>query len=144
MLLFLLRCLACVAIFLLPFFLLVASSQDASIGILFIIPMIGLVPGLVMALLLFVPIELLTRRLGIGWLANLLVPIAGAVGAIVVIYLIAISTDDMEVMARNMAEDPQAFYFWPIAGAIWGIFWRFTALIGRFVGSRSKRASTPD
>lgn len=129
MLFFLSRCLACIALFVVLFGLLIYSTGDQSMGIMMLLPMIGLVPALVIALVLFVPIEALCARMNVRWLANFVVPAMGALGAVLALLAIAINHDSLDVMARNLSQNPNGFWFWIIAGVIWGVLWRMTTLV---------------
>lgn len=129
MLFFLSRCLACIALFVVPFGLLIYSTGDQSMGIMMLLPMIGLVPALVIALVLFVPIEALCARMNMRWLANFAVPAMGALGAVLALLAIAIYHNSLDVMARNLSQSPNGFWFWIIAGVIWGVLWRMTTLV---------------
>nr|WP_137677987.1 hypothetical protein [Parerythrobacter lutipelagi] len=131
MLYFLARCFVCILLFCAPLLAMMASSGDPAMGMLLLIPMIGLIPALIMALLLFVPVEALTGRMGLRWLANVLVPIMGVVGAGLCLLVLAAALGASDAMARNFAQQPWAFYFWLAMGALWGVVWRLTALVGR-------------
>ena len=138
LLFFLFRCIACTAFFCVPLLLLIASANDPAMGMLLLIPMIGLIPAYIIALILFVPVELLTIKIGHPWLANLVVPLLGALGAVLCFIGLAIYWDDLDIMLRNMASSPEGFIFWIGLGVVWGVLWRLTALV-RFIPFVARR-----
>lgn len=132
MLFFLARCLACTLIFLAPLILVVIASADPNTALILIIPFFGLIPAYIMALIVFVPVEALCKWAGARWLANIAVPISGGAGAAGGIVLLAVVWDNLDVLARNFAQEPWALIFWVVLGFVWGVLWRIaTFAVGR-------------
>ena len=129
MLFFVFRCLACVALFMVPMFALIYGSGDPSMAILTLLPLTALLPGLAIALVLFVPTEALCERIGQRWLANIAVPVMGAVGAALTLLALTVYFGAYEAVLRNHAQSPWATYFWIATGVVWGLLWRLTALV---------------
>ena len=126
---FFFRCLACTLFFCVPLLLIISSANDPAMGMLLLIPMIGLIPGYIMALILFVPVEVFTAKIGNAWLANFLVPAMGAVGAVMCFIALALYHGQLEIMLRNLASSPDGFTLWIGLGVVWGVLWRLTALV---------------
>ncbi|MCK0127958.1 hypothetical protein [Erythrobacter sp. F6033] len=129
MLFFLARCVACTLFFCAPIVLIVATASEPATALLLLVPILGLIPAYIIALILFVPVEGLMQRRGIGWLSNLAVPFMGAVGALLSFVVLGAFWGELDVMLRNLARDPYAFGFWIFLGVVWGFLWRLTALV---------------
>lgn len=138
MLLILARIVVSVVLFCAPFVAFIAASGAPEMGIILIFPMIGAIPAILAAVLLFVPAEWLCDRIGARWLKNIVVPMLGAT----LIYFVAayLMANDFSVGAQSpdlfgkLRENFGATAFWMALGAAWGVVWRLTDWIARRLG----------
>ncbi len=134
---FLLRALACVIMFVAPLLFFAAASLNPHVGLILLIPMIGLVPGLLIAIIVFTPIEVVLRRLRVEALANLFVPLAGGVTAALIIVVLVFQSAQPAAAIERLLADPLGPAIWTAAGVAWGLVWRLSAwLVDRFRSSR--------
>jgi hypothetical protein len=130
----LIRLVICVVLFCLPFLglIMLDGSPDAMIYLLF--PIFGAIPGLLAALLVFVPIERLLERRGEEHLKNFAVPAAGALLIFAIALVVLSFSGDLSVkIARIMGGglyNLWPFLIWSLLGAVWGGLWRLSDRIG--------------
>lgn len=131
---FLARCLLSAIIFCLPLLFIIQQSGEPNTALILLVPFIGLIPAFAMALVLFVPLEKLTAWAGMGWLANVLVPLAGMAGTIAALAFLAHYLDAIEAFIRNHEKQPWGTYAWLGVGFVWGMVWRLAGLIDGLIG----------
>ena len=115
---FLVRILISIPIFLVPFVLFLLRSRQMHKELILLYPLFGLIPGLVSAAVIFVPIEYLLRLNGLVPLITPAVIAAGA--AIVLIFAVLIAGRKVKAASRP------GLISWIIAGAWWGVAWRLS------------------
>ena len=145
----LIRVMVCIALFCVPFFVLIALEGRPEALIYLMFPMFGAIPGILGALLVFAPLEWLLDLLGLGRLKNVAIPLAGALLIFVLALVMASLSGKPELMLGRLmtggANVAAPFLVWSALGALWGALWRFTDWIGarlrrRFTRPRSMGA----
>ena len=138
MTLLLVRLLISAAMFSAPFALLAfaSKSQNGAMWILF--PLVAAVPGVVGALLLFVPVEALLDARGLQSYKNLVVPLAGALIAPIMLVVMATAGGKvalfMERLSSGGANASGPIVLWMILGAVFGALWRLTGWLAGLMG----------
>ncbi len=137
MLVILARIVVSVVLFCAPFFAFIAASGAPEMGIILIFPLMGAIPAIIAALLLFVPAEWLCDRIGAPWLKNLVVPLLGAVVIFAVDAGFAFYDPMYRPILGKLGDNPGALIgllFWAALGAAWGVVWRLTDWIAKRLG----------
>ena len=96
-----------------------------------------------LSLLVFVPIEWLLDRRGLGHLKDIAVPLAGAL-LIVLFSLVMFGLSGklglaFERIAGGGLAQLAPFLLWSVLGVFWGALWRFTAWVGTRLRRRFER-----
>lgn len=124
------RIVVSVILFCAPFFLFVLLSANPDNALILIFPFFGAIPAILAAIILFVPAEALLNRLGYPKLKNVVIPLIGAFIGTIAIFVIAFANDSLWVLARNISQEPVAFWgsmaVWSVLGVVWGLVWRMT------------------
>ncbi len=124
------RIVVSVILFCAPFVLFVFLSANPDNALILIFPFFGAVPAILAAIVLFVPAEALLDRLGMPRLKNVVVPLIGAFIGTIAMVVIGFATDSLWVLARNISQQPEAFWgvmaVWGVLGVVWGLVWRMT------------------
>lgn len=134
----LIRIAICALLACLPFVLMVAFSRRPEMGMVLVIPFFGMVPAVVGALIVFLPIELYLSARGTPALSNVAVPAAGAL--LIALFTLAMSaaSGNLGLIAGRIASGSNQvigpMLFWSVLGVIWGLLWRLTALISNATG----------
>jgi len=138
MTLLLVRLLISAAMFSAPFALMAfaSKSQHGAMWILF--PLFAVVPGVVGALVLFVPIEAILESRGLHSYKNAFVPLAGAlIAPILLVVTTAASGKIGLVVERYSSAGVNAWgpiVLWMVLGAVFGALWRLTAWLAGLMG----------
>jgi hypothetical protein len=139
----LIRVLVCLALFCLPFLVLIVLEGRPEALIYLMFPMFGAIPGILAALLIFAPLEWLLDRRGLGRLKNIAIPLAGALLIFVVALVIGSLSGKLGLMLDRIttggANVVAPFLVWSVLGALWGGLWRFTAWVGTRLRRRFAR-----
>ncbi|MEA3008391.1 MAG: hypothetical protein QOJ91_83 [Sphingomonadales bacterium] len=125
--LILVRLLLSLGLFCGPFLAFAVLSRQQHAGLVLIMPLFGAVPGIMAALILFLPIEVALRGTG---LENILVPLAGAS----LIFLFTVITQRGVRYRRSGKSGWNGWTLWSVAGAFWGVIWRLTDPLCRLAG----------
>ena len=132
------RLLISLALLCAPFALLVIGSRRAEGLIWLMFPVVGGIPALLGALLIFAPLEGYLNARGLGHLKNVAIPLAGTVLIVIfTIAVLAVSGNLAKSLARISSGGVSAigaFVLWSAAGAIWGAVWRLSDWIAARVG----------
>jgi hypothetical protein len=127
----LLRLLICLILFYLPFVLFVAANRRQPENALWLIfPMLGTIPGVVSALLIFVPIESYLRARALGHLNDIAIPISGALLIVVFMLVTSLVSGNLpRYFSRIFKERKRVLgpiLCWSVLGIIWGALWRLS------------------
>ena len=128
------RIVVSIALFCAPFLLFIALSKGHNAGMILIIPIFGGVPAIIAALLIFWPIEAMLNNAGVGWLKNLAIPLAGCLIAFLFFLIAGWKFGNLDVVLRNLAKNPGDLLVWSVFGGAWGVVWRLTELIAKWIG----------
>ena len=131
------RIIVSVALFCAPFILYVVFSNQSQAGMMLLFPLFGAIPAIVAALILFLPIELLLENKN-SWLKNILIPLTGASVIFIFMFIMARSSYDASRI-QNLAVPRYSmewgiYAIWSVAGATWGVIWRFTEFLAKWTG----------
>ena len=130
----LIRIVVCIVLFCLPVVALIALDGRPEAMIYLMFPMFGAIPAILGALLVFVPIEWLLDRYGLGRLKNIAVPIAGALLIFLFALIMVAPSGKLGLLVNRLAGGGMVelapFMLWSVLGAFWGGLWRLTAWIG--------------
>lgn len=124
------RVVVSVMIFCAPFLLFVALSANPENAIVLLFPMLGAIPAIVAALVLFVPAERLLDRIGRPGLKTIVIPLIGASIVYVTLFVLAWVQGRLDTLFRNFSDNPAMFIgvlgLWAFLGVLWGLVWRMT------------------
>ena len=138
MTLLLVRLLISAAMFSAPFALMAfaSKSQHGAMWILF--PLFAAVPGVVGALLLFVPIEAILESRGLHSFKNVFVPLAGALIAPILLIVTTTASGKLGLVAERFSSAGVNAWgpivLWMVLGAVFGALWRLTAWLAGLMG----------
>lgn len=126
----LLRVLLCAVVFTAPVALYIIMSGKKDNLLLLLFPMIGIIPAVIGALLVFWPLEALLDGTGRPAWKNYFVPIAGACLIIAVVAIVGGISGKLAMMLERIASNPVnnggPILLWMVLGLIWGILWRMS------------------
>ena len=132
------RIVVSIVLFCLPFLILVARSRKPDNALFLLFPLFGAIPAIVAALVLFVPIEGLLDARGVPHLKNLLVPLAGASVVFIFTVVMGVVWGNLGTMISRLTAGGMAawggFLVWSVLGALWGLVWRSTEWLAKWVG----------
>ena len=123
-----------------PLVIYIIESGGAENWLWMILALFGAVPAIVGALILFVPIEMALNAARLGYLKNLVVPIAGGSLIFVFAFVMHIVDDKVsfatsfERITTMSAAQWSASVLWIAAGAMWGVAWRASEWLAYRVG----------
>ena len=132
------RIIVSVVLFCLPILIFVVLSRKPDNALYLIFPLVGAIPAIVAALVLFVPLESYLDGRGLGHLKNVFVPLAGA--TVIFIFMIVMGAvwgnpkTMMDKLAHGGVHAWGAFLVWSVLGALWGLVWRSTEWLAKWVG----------
>ena len=138
MTLLLVRLLISAAMFAAPFALLAFAGKSELSGMWLLFPLFAAVPGVLGALLLFVPVESALDARGLQAYKNLAVPAAGALIAPILMVVMATAGGKADVMLGRFASQGVNAWgplvLWMVVGAIFGWRWSVTAWLAALIG----------
>src|SRR3982750_3454061 len=137
MTLLLVRLLISAAMFAAPFALLAFASKSEFGGMWLLFPVFAAVPGVLGALLLFVPVEAVLEARGLQAYKNLAVPAAGALIAPILTLVMVTASGKAHMLGRLVSDGVNAWgplIMWMVLGAIFGWLWRVTAWVANLMG----------
>jgi Ni,Fe-hydrogenase I cytochrome b subunit len=132
------RVVVSVVLFCLPFILFIILSGKPDNMLLLLFPFFGAVPAILSSLLIFSPLETMLDNSKKPHLKNLFIPLAGA--AIIFVFMLIVGTLSGNLgmlLGRMNSGDANVwgvYAVWSVAGMVWGVIWRLTDHLAKWVG----------
>ena len=132
------RIIVSVVLFCLPILIFVVLSRKPDNALLLILPLAGAIPAIIAALVLFVPIESYLDARGLGHLKNVAIPLAGATVIFIFMIIMGLAWGNLGTLLGRLVDGGVAawgvFLLWSVLGALWGLIWRSTEWLAKWVG----------
>jgi hypothetical protein len=105
---------------LVPFFIFVGTSRSSNAEMVFLAPLFGLIPAVILTLMILVPIEYGLDHFGYGNLKNFVVPLVG--GSLIFVFFALRGTLPTWRFVKGSG-------LWIALGLFWAMLWRLSAWI---------------
>ena len=132
------RCLAALVLFCAPIVIYIILSGKAESLLYLILPLVAAVPAIILALVLFWPVEMVLDRMGHPAWKNILIPIIGGTLIFVFTLVLGLYGGNLEELLQRIASKPdgsRVTTIWVMLGVGWGIAWRASEWLARTIGT---------
>lgn len=123
-----LRVLFSVALFTAPFLAFAIFSDEQNDALVLLLPLVGCIPAVIGALIVFLPVEAWMKRTGRRRALEIVIPILGALLIFGVLLVIGLANGRLVKIVEGLVRDPGNNGFgilvWSALGLVWGLVWR--------------------
>lgn len=130
--------LSCILLWL-PFILITILNTDPNYGLILIFPFVGTIPAIIVAILIFMPVEYLLDKRGMAFHKNIVVPVLGALSVVIwklfwaMPYLFSSEPINKNIPAASWGGMEIVIG----GGFAWGIIWLLAESIVRWLRART-------
>jgi len=120
-----------------PFAAFAILSRQMHAALVILVPLLGAVPAILGALLIFWPVELWLSGMGLAWAKDIVIPAIGACLVFVTLFLSSLAQSHSLTRAFKrvfVAKPLSTFGVYIGAGFLFGVCWRLTEWLAKFMG----------